>query len=378
MSDFGQAVRHYWALDPTATHLNHGSFGATPKPVLAAQDAIRQEMEGAIGDFFVSRLAGRLRQGAELIGPYLGAAGEDLVFLDNATTGMQAVIGSLDLAAGDEILITDQTYGAIRNIARHYAARVGAHIVEVALPFPITDDGRAILAAYSKGLGPRTRLVVLDHITSGTAQVMPLEAMIAEARSFGAMVLVDGAHAPGQIDLDLRKLDADFYTGNFHKWFMAPKGSAFLWARREWQKALHPPVISHGYGAGYVAEFDWTGTRDPSAYLSVTAAMAFRDHFGDSIIKSHNRALAAEAGQRLAQAWKSRIGGPAISAASMCMVELPIRSGNPLELRLRLWRDHRIDVPINALAGGLWARISAQIYNEMADYDRLAKAVLAL
>jgi len=136
-------------------------------------------------------------------------------------------------------------------------------------------------------------------------------------------------------------------------------------------------VISHGYGAGYVAEFDWTGTRDPSAYLSVAAALAFRERFGDGSVKARNRALAAEAGQRLAKAWKTRIGGPAISGASMCMIELPIRSGNPLELRLKLWRDHRIDVPINALAGGLWVRISAQIYNEMADYDRLAKAVLA-
>lgn len=377
MPVFGQAVRHYWTLDPSAAHLNHGSFGATPKPVLAAQDAIRQEMEGAIGDFFVSQLATRLRQGAEHIAPYLGAAAEDLVFLDNATTGMQAVIGSLDLTAGDEILITDQTYGAVRNIARHYTARVGARLIEVALPFPIADDGRAILAAYTKGLGPRTRLVVLDHVTSGTALVMPLEGMIAKARSIGAMVLVDGAHAPGQIDLDLRKLDADFYTGNFHKWFMAPKGAAFLWTRRELQKVLHPPVISHGYGAGYVAEFDWTGTRDPSAYLSVAAALAFRERFGDGSVKARNRALAAEAGQRLAKAWKTRIGGPAISGASMCMIELPIRSGNPLELRLKLWRDHRIDVPINALAGGLWVRISAQIYNEMADYDRLAKAVLA-
>lgn len=376
LSIFGKGIRHLWSLDWRGTHLNHGSYGATPKPILAAQDAIRQEMETAIGDFFVNQLPGRLRKAASDVAGYLGALADDMVFLDNATAGMQSVMASIDFRPGDEILINQQTYNAVKNIARHIALRRGAKVVEVALPFPVEDDGDAILEAFKAGLGPRTRLAVLDHITSATALIMPLQRMIAAARATGAMVLVDGAHAPGQINVNLPVLDADFYTGNFHKWVMAPKGAAFLWARREHQSSLHPPVISHGLGAGYVAEFDWTGTRDPSAYLSVPAALAFRKDFGDESIKLHNHSLAAEAGRHLAQAWKTRIGAPVAACGSMCMVELPFNAGKPDALRLKLWRDHRIDVPVNALADGLWVRISAQLYNDMADYDRLAKAIL--
>ena len=378
MSAFGESIRHLWELDWRATHLNHGSFGATPKPVLAAQGTIRQEMETAIGNFFVSQLPKRLREAAAAIAPYLGAHAQDIVFVDNATTGMQAVIGSLRLKPGDEILINDQTYNAVKNIARYEATRSGAKIVEVSLPFPIEDNGATILAAFTTGITSRTRLAIIDHITSATAAIMPIRSMIAAARSVGAMVLVDGAHAPGQIDLDLTALDADFYTGNFHKWLLAPKGAAFLWARRELQQWLHPPVISHGFGAGFIAEFDWTGTRDASAYLSVPAALAFRESFGDQVIKSRNRALAAEAGRYLAHTWKTRIGSSASTDVSMCLIELPFKSAAPSELRLQLWRDHLIDVPVNALGDSLWVRISAQIYNEMDDYRRLAVAIRAL
>ena len=226
MSAFGASIRHLWALDWRATHLNHGSYGATPKPVLAAQDAIRHDMESAIGDFFVTQLPKRLRLAAAEAAAYLGAEVQDIAFVDNATSGIQAVIGSLALAPDDEILINDQTYNAVKNIARHAAQRSGARLVEVTLPFPAPDEA-AILAAFTQGLGPRTRLVILDHITSATALVMPIERMITAAHAVGALVLVDGAHAPGQIDLSVGKLQADFYCGNFHKWVMAPKGAAF-------------------------------------------------------------------------------------------------------------------------------------------------------
>lgn len=375
MPDFGRAARGYWTLDWSATHLNHGSYGATPQPVLAAQDAVRREMEATIGDFFARQLPKRLRAAAAELAGYLGAERDDVVFVDNATAGAQSVIGSMSFAPGDEILINDQTYNAVKNIARHEAARSGARVVEVALPFPVEDDGTSIVEALRRGLGPRTRLVILDHITSATAVVMPVERLIAACREAGALVLVDGAHAPGQVPLDLGTLGADFYTGNCHKWLSAPKGSAFLWARREHQAWLHPPVVSHGLGQGFVAEFDWTGTRDPSAYLAVPAALAFRQTFGDSRIKERNRALAEAAGRFLAKAWGTRLGAPEALAGSMRMVRLPIDGRPHGDVRLALWRDHRIDVPVNALAGGLWVRVSAQIYNDMDDYRRLAEAV---
>lgn len=375
MPEFGQAVRHFWTLDWSATHLNHGSYGATPKPVLAAQDTVRQDMERAIGDFFNRQLPKRLRTAATELGEYLGAEPDDIVFVDNATAGMQSVIGSLELEPGDEILINDQTYNAVKNIARHEAARAGAKVIEVTLPFPVEDDGTSIVDALKAGLSERTRLVVLDHITSATAVVMPIERLIAACRAAGALVLVDGAHAPGQVLLDLAQLGADFYTGNCHKWLSAPKGAAFLWARREHQPWLHPPVVSHGLGKGYVAEFDWTGTRDPSSYLAVPAALAFRQTFGDSRIKARNRALAEQAGAYLADAWKTRLGAPAGLAGSMRMIRLPLASGTAPDVRLKLWQDHRIDVPVNGLNGELWVRVSAQLYNEMDDYRRLAAAV---
>jgi isopenicillin-N epimerase len=376
--EFGQAVRHFWTLDWSATHLNHGSYGATPKPVLAAQDAIRQDMERTIGDFFTRQLPKRLRAAAAELGEYLGAESDDIVFVDNATAGAQSVLGSIELKPGDEILVNDQTYNAVKNIARHEAGRAGARVVEVALPFPVEDDGTSIVDALKAGLSERTRLVILDHITSATAIVMPIERLIAACHAAGALVLVDGAHAPGQVTLDLTALGADFYTGNCHKWLSAPKGAAFLWARGEHQSWLHPPVVSHGLGKGFIAEFDWTGTRDPSAYLAVPAALAFRQTFGDSPIKARNRALADEAGAYLADAWKTRLGAPAALAGSMRMIKLPLESGSAPDVRLTLWQDHRIDVPVNGLNGELWVRISAQLYNEMADYRRLAAAVRRL
>lgn len=378
MSEFGQAVRHFWTLDWSATHLNHGSYGATPKPVLAAQDVVRQDMERTIGDFFSRQLPRRMRSAAAELAEYLGAEPDDIVFVDNATAGAQAVLGSIELKPGDEILINDQTYNAVKNIARHEAGRAGARVVEVTLPFPVEDDGTSIVDALTAGLTDRTRLVILDHITSATAIVMPVERLVQACHAVGALVLIDGAHAPGQVALHLMDLGCDFYTGNCHKWLSAPKGAAFLWARREHQPWLHPPVVSHGLGQGFIAEFDWTGTRDPSSYLAVPAALSFRQTFGDSRIKARNRALAEEAGAYLAEAWKTRTGAPAALAGSMRMVKLPLASGAAPDLRLRLWQDHRIDVPVNALDGGLWVRVSAQLYNEMDDYRRLAEAVSRL
>ncbi len=375
MSEFGQAVRHFWTLDWSATHLNHGSYGATPKPVLAAQDTVRQEMERTIGDFFNRQLPKRMRSAAAELAGYLDAETDDVVFVDNATAGVQSVIGSIELKPGDEILINDQTYNAVKNIARHEAARAGAKVVEVTFPFPVEDDGESIVDAFKAGLSPRTRLALLDHITSATAVVMPVERLIAAAHDAGALVLVDGAHAPGQVNLDLPALGADFYTGNCHKWLSAPKGAAFLWAKRAYQPWIHPPVVSHGLGKGFVAEFDWTGTRDPSSYLAVPAALAFRQTFGDSHIKARNRALADEAGRYLAETWKTRLGSSASLAGCMRMIELPVKTGTAPDLRLKLWQDHRIDVPVNALADGIWVRISAQLYNEMDDYRRLAAAI---
>lgn len=379
ISTYGCGLRELFKLDPTVTFLNHGSFGLTPRSVLATQQALRDEMEAQPVQFLSrATLQPRLRAAAASLATFLGADGGDLALTDNATTGANAVLRSLHLKAGDEVLITDHTYGAVRNTVRYVCGRSGARIVDAALPFPGAgrDD---IIAAVTAALTDRTRLAVLDFVTSGSAMVMPAAELVRACRAAGARVLIDAAHAPGMVDLDLRKLDADWVTGNAHKWLFAPKGCAFLWARAEAQDGLHPTVISHGYEQGFTNEFDWTGTRDPTAWLSITAALEFYAAMGGSRLRAHNHALAAEAADMLARHWRTEVGAPTDLLGSMAAVRLPgqwpATTEAAADLHDRLWHTRRIEVPVHPLAGRLWVRISAQIYNEIADFQRLATTI---
>ncbi|MBI1778979.1 MAG: aminotransferase class V-fold PLP-dependent enzyme [Proteobacteria bacterium] len=376
--DFGSAIQGAFALDPEVAHLNHGSFGATPRKVMAAQDEWRRRMELSPTGFFSRELPGALRHAAQRLAGYVGARGEDLAFVDNATTGAAAVLWSLGLAPGDEVLINDQTYNAVKNAVRHVVDRAGASMVTVTLPFPVADADE-ILAAFTAGLTSLTKLAIIDHITSPTAIVMPIRRMVEACRKAGVPVFVDGAHGPGQVPLDLGALGADWYTGNAHKWLCAPKGAALFWARADRQAGLHPAVISHGYGSGFAAEFDWTGTRDPSAYLAVPAALDFREALGDERVRRYNHELVLAAAEALARRWGTQTGAPCELTGSMAVVRLPERFApervSAAAVRSALARDWRIEVPLNRLAGALWVRISAQVYNEMADYHRLGEAI---
>jgi isopenicillin-N epimerase len=373
----GGAVRHEWGLDPAALTLNHGSYGATPSCVLAAQDHWRARMEAQPTRFFARELAPALRVAAAELADFLGARAQDLGFVENATTGCNAVLRSVRLGAGDEIVMLSHVYGAVRNTIRHVAERSGARIVEAAVPFPNPQDD-AVVAAVVASLTDRTRIAVIDHITSQSALVLPVAAIVAACHAAGVPVLIDGAHGPGQVDIDLTAIDADWYTGNCHKWLNAAKGCAFLWARADRQAELHPVTISHGYGGGFVAEFDYTGTRDCSAYLSVTEALAFHARLGGPALRARNAALAFEAAAMLAGRLRTGTGaGNAVSGA-MGVVRLPgVGSAERAQaLRDRLM-DQGTDVPVNTIDGTLWLRISAQAYNEMADYERLADMIEA-
>ena len=376
---YGRGICHLWHLRDDATFLNHGSFGLTPKSVLAAQDAFRREMESQPVQFLHrENLAPRLRAAAAQLAAFMGARGDDLAFVDNATTGVNAVLRAFPLQAGDEVLLNDHTYPAVRNAIHYVCQRSGARPVEVPLPFPATNPD-AIVAAVRERLSPRTRLAVFDHVSSATALVMPVVELAAVCRPVGAKVLIDAAHAPGMLALDLPSMGADWISGNAHKWLFAPKGCAFLWAAKAAQADMHPTVISHGFGQGFLAEFDWTGTRDPTAWLALPAALDFYRQMGDGALRARNHALACEAGRRLAAAWKTTVGAPDAMVGSMAVVRLPGNRPGTLEAAAavhdRLWRDHRIEVPVIPFAGTLWIRVSAQIYNEMADYERLAEVV---
>jgi isopenicillin-N epimerase len=381
-------MRSAWPLDPDVVYLNHGTVGATPCRVLDAQRRIQDEIERQPSRFLLRELSsvrvgiddgrpGRLRQAAAAIGRFVGARGDDLVFVDNATAGVNAVLQSIDLQPDDEIVIADLAYGAVYNAARYAARRAGARVVQVHLVYPAAPE--AVAAAFEEALTPRTRLVIVDHITSESALVLPLADIAARCRRRGVLVLADGAHAPGSLPLQIDALGVDFYAANLHKWGWAPRSCGILWARAEHQPWLHPPVISWGLDAGFTAEFDWVGTRDPSAALAAPAGWEYMEEFGTDAVRRYNHALAWQAARFLTTTWGTPLDIDESQVATMATVRLPARLGTSADaaarLRDTLLFEHRIEVQLHAWRDSLWVRVSAQIYNDMEDVERLARAV---
>lgn len=373
-----EALKGLFLLEPDMIYLNHGAFGATPATVLQAASAWRLQMERQPMRFMLHELPGALRAAADRLAARLGAQGEDLVFLENATSGVNAVVRSLALGPGDQVLMFDQGYPACLNAARWVCEQAGAELVTVPLPFPHPTDA-GILQAVADGLGPRVRLAILDHITSGSAVLTPMAELVQLCRDKGVPILVDGAHAPGMIPLDLTALDADYYVGNCHKWLLAPKGCALLWTRSDRQAGLHPTTISHGLDQGYTTEFDWIGTRDHSPWLAVTAALDLRDALGEDWIQARNRDLVWQGAELLSDAWDCEISVPRDRAGSIITLPAPIRLPPTWDaahaLQDRIWDAHRIMVPGFPIHDRVWLRISAQLYNTLDDYARLAEAL---
>jgi len=375
----GRAVRDEWTLDWNWLHLNHGSFGAAPRVVLEAQQDWRRRMEAEPSWFMHRVLPEALRAAAARLGEFVGAAEADIVFVENATTGCNAVLRSLSLARDDEVLVLAHGYRAIRNAAGYVTKRAGARLVVAETPFPRPQTGE-ILRAIAAAMTRRTRLAIIDHITSPSALILPLREIVGLCHSAGVPVLVDGAHGPGQVPLDLREIGADWYVGNCHKWLCTPKGCGFLWAAPERQADLHPVTISHWLGKGFAAEFEWTGTGDRSAYLCVGAAIDFHQSLGGRTLMARNAALASEAVSLLYRRLDTEPGAEE-GMGAMGVVRLPNTGAATREqaeaLRGRLL-DRRVDAPVHAIDGALWLRISAHAYNEIEDYERLAGALCAL
>ena len=370
MNTLGTQVRDLWRLDPGFLTVNHGSFGATPLAVLAEQQAWRERMEAQPTRFMRTVLPGALRAAAERLAGFIGARGDDVVFVDNATGGCNAVLRSLRLRPDDAVLVLSHGYGAVRNTVRFVTERVGARITEAAIPFPRpTED--AVVEAVAAALTPDTRLAVIDHITSASALVLPVARIAALCRDRGVPVLVDGAHAAGQIELDVPATGADWYTGNCHKWLCSPKGAAFLWSAPNRQAGLHPTIISHGFEQGYLTEFDWTGTRDFSSMLSVPAAIDFHERLGGPALRQRNRALALAATRLLTERLGTEAGADPSMMAAMGLVRLPGPADRAGALRAWLL-DAGTDAPIHVLDGAIWLRLSAFAYNDVHDYERLA------
>jgi isopenicillin-N epimerase len=388
MPVFGHRMRAEWALDPGVLYLNHGTVGATPRRVLARQQAIRDEMEKQPARFLLRECSGLvgaprtsptlLRLAAAEVADFCGCEGDDLVFVDNATAGVNAVLQSLELRAGDEILVTDHTYGAVTMAAAFFASRAGARVVTATVPYPRFDSDQ-MLRSVSRALTTRTRLAILDHVTSESALVMPLAELAAICHARGVPVLGDGAHAPGAISLDLRSLGVDWYAANLHKWAWAPRSCGILWSTRERQSSLHPVVISWGLGLGYTHEFDWVGTRDPTAWLAAPEGIAFMRDLGLEAVQRWNHDLAWQAAQLLGRAWGTEPGIDERCTGTMATVPLPPDLGSSpadaTRLRDALLDEEAIEVQLHAWGGRLWTRVSAQIYNEISDFEQLAAAV---
>jgi len=392
-------ARH-WTLDPAVDFLNHGSFGAAPWPVLAEQQAWRDRMELEPVRFFAAEFEPALDQARAALAGFVGADTEDLVFVPNATAGTNAVLRSLRFAPGDELLATDHAYNAVKNVMEYVADRDGARLVIASVPFP-SGGPDEVVAAIMGSVSPATRLVVLDHITSATALVFPVERLIGELNERGIETLIDGAHAPGQIALTLGGLRATYYTANLHKWVCAPKGCGFLWVRRERQPFIRPLAISHGANSAradrsrYQMEFDWTGTADPSAYLTVPAAIRFGSELlpgGWDTLRSRNHGLALAARDLLRGALGILAPAPDEMVGTMASLPLPVEHrpgriqgidlyGDPVHDSLeRRGMQVMITPWPQRPDGGEWrrlVRISAAAYNDLSQFERLAAALPA-
>lgn len=377
---FGAAWRPRFSIRDGLTFLNNGSFGAPPDVVLAAQAEYRAIVERSPISFFLRELSPLMRKAAGDLGEFVGADGDGIAFVENATTGVNAVVMSVapSLRPGDVLLTTSHVYGAVRQTLVRYAEWMGAEVAEVAVPFPLRS-AREVTEAVAAALKPAVKLAVLDHITSPSGLVYPIGELVALCRERGIPVLVDGAHAPGMVGLNLEELGADWYVGNCHKWLFAPKGCAFLRTAPERLAGTHAPATSHGYRKGYAAEFDFTGTRDYSAFLAVGAAIGFYRENGGNAIAAHNRNLVIEMRRMLAEAWGVSPPAPEDMIGSLAALpvpaELPATDAAAMALHDALFDDYNIEVPVMPLNGRLWVRVSAQIFNEPADYEKLARAM---
>jgi isopenicillin-N epimerase len=380
-----------WPLDRSVVFLNHGSFGACPSEVLRHQAALRAEMEAEPVRFLSREIDDRLDAARQTLATFVGADPEDVAFVTNATSGINVVLRSLAFSPGDELLTTDHAYTACRNVLDFVAGRARARVIVARVPFPIASED-AIVDAIIRRVTPRTRLALLDHVTSPTGIVMPVARLTAELIGHGVEVAVDGAHAPGMVSLALRELGATYYSGNCHKWLCAPKGSAFLWIRRDRQSDIRPLTIGHGATAvrpgrsRFRLEFDWTGTRDPTAWLTVPKAIAFLGSLlpgGWPALMARNRDLALAARRLLCAALSTPPPCPDEMVGALASVPLPDghtreliwRRPDPLQQRLL---DHwGVEVPVVSWpsAPHRLLRVSAQLYNCREHYVRLADAL---
>lgn len=379
-SPLAENLSSLWQLRDDVAFLNHGSFGAVPRAVAAAQEQFRQRIEAEPVQAMYRGLPPVLEQVRQRLGQFLGAAPANLGLVTNATEAVNSVVRDYPFRSGDELLTTDHVYNAVRQTMRHTARRAGASVKEVAIPLPVASSAE-ITERVVAAITPRTRLLVIDHVTSPTALVFPVAQIIRECERRGVDVLVDGAHAPGMLDLHLDELAPAFYTGNLHKWVCAPRGSAFLYVRPDRQQQIHAPVISHDLDQGFVREFAWQGTRDLSAWFAIPAALDFLARFGHAAIRRHNFEMCRWAHELLCNRLAVEPISPLVGdlLGSIATIRLrPRRDGRHWpDCQQQLYDEHRIEVPLVWWNEQAFVRTSSHIYNRPDEYERLARLLCA-
>ena len=380
---FGKSVRTDWPIDFEYAFLNHGSFGSVPKRVHAHAESWRSTFESRPIEWFGRKCPEVVRAAAEVVADFLGSEPSGTGFVVNATAGVNAVLRDIHLEAGDEVIVFDHGYGAVKQTIRHTVASREAVMVEVKVPIPL-DGPEPIVSAIQSSITARTRIAVIDQITSPSAIVVPVKEIVDICRAQGIPVLVDGAHAPGMLDRPASSHGAQWWTGNLHKWICAPKGCAVLCADEEHAATTHPPVISHGLGESLATEFDWQGTRDFAPWLTAPFAISFWDQYGGiAKVRERNHQLCCEAHRMLLQRFDVVPITPRDGSmlGSMATLPLPIWFKESSEFAatedlLQVLADRfKVEVPVLELDGDWYIRISTQVYNDMDDYIRLADAI---
>jgi isopenicillin-N epimerase len=374
-------LRDEFLLDPDVVYLNHGSYGACPKVVFERYQAWQREVERQPVAFLGRRGPGLLADARAALAEYVGADADEVAYFPNVTNALNVAIRSLPLGEGDEVLTTDHEYGALERAWRFVGKKTGARLVVQELPRPLDAVEEAVDALFA-GLTPRTKVVFLSHITSPTAVILPVAKVVARARAAGLVTIVDGAHAPGQVDVDLHGLGVDFYGGNCHKWLCSPKGAGFLYARRDAQDVLEPLVVSWGYEprdpgpSRFLDEQGRVGTLDISGYLSVPAAIAFQRAHDWPLVRARCHELARYARQTIGELFPGLepvcVDSPTWYAQ---MATIPLPPCDPAALKVRLYDEHRIEVPIVTWRGRQFVRVSVQAYNTREDVDALVRAL---
>lgn len=371
-----------WKLEPGVTYLNHGSFGPPPEGVRQARATWQERLDRQPMDFFVRQLEPALLAARDKLAAFVGCAASDLIFVENATVGMNVVADSFALRSGDQVLLNDHEYGAVQRIWKRACDAAGAELVVATLPLPVTSADQVVDALLARATD-RTRLLVVSHITSPTAITLPVAEICQAARGRGIAICIDGPHAVAQVPLVIEDLGCDFYTASCHKWLSAPFGSGFLYVAPRWQARIRPPVLSWGRllpnrPATWSEEFLWSGTRDPSAELAIPAAIDFLNSFGLERFRTETHALAQYARQRLVDQFQRPPILPDDARWYASMAHVPLPPGEAVGLQRALWDRFQIEVPIVDFGGHRYVRVSCHLYNTRAQIDLLCRALKEL